>query len=252
MTNTRPGSYVVHTATFEGPLDQLLQLAQQGQVDLEAIPLAEIAAEYLAHSRRAFDVEEATETLWMLAALIELKARALLPHPPPVEEPPAEEPGDLQELLEERLATYRAFKDVATALRALESYQQRVFLHPPEEPAGPLLSGVALADLFRAFQEVLARVPERVEEVPPQSITVADQMAAVLALLADGVEGVPFEALFRAAATRLEIVVTFLALLELIRLMRVRVVQDATFGAIRVYGRAARDGRGQTGGAGDD
>ena len=88
MTNTKPGSYVVHTATFEGPLDQLLQLAQQGQVDLETIPLAEIAAEYLAHSRRAFDVEEATETLWMLAALIELKARALLPHPPPVEEPP--------------------------------------------------------------------------------------------------------------------------------------------------------------------
>lgn len=243
MTETRAEPFVVHTATFEGPLDQLLRLAQQGQVDLKVLPLAEIAAAYVAHARRAFDVEEATEHLWMLAALVELKARALLPQAPPVEETPAEPPGDLESLLEERLAQYRAFKDVTTALRALEAYQQRVFLHPAEEPEEPLLSGVALPDLFRAFQEVLARGRERGVEVPREGISVAERMTAVLALLVAAPEGVPFDALFPAGATRLEIVVTFLALLELIRLVRVRVRQEERFGAIRVFALAAR-GRG--------
>ena len=243
MTNTRPGTFVVHTATFEGPLDQLLRLAQQGQVDLQTLPLADIAADYLAHARRDFDVDDVTETIWMLAALIELKARALLPQPPPPEEPPVDDAGDLEELLEERLAAYRAFKDVATALRALEAYQQRVFLRPPDEPDEPLLSGVALTDLFRAFQEVLARGRERGAEIPPEGITVADRMAAVLALLAAHPGGVPFDALFPPEASRLEIVVTFLALLELIRLLRVRVMQEARFGTIRIHARIPQEGR---------
>ncbi len=243
MTNTRPGAFVVHTATFEGPLEHLLRLAQQGQVDLQTLPLADIAADYLAHSRKHFDVDDVTESVWMLAALLELKARALLPQPPPAEEPEDDQPGDLEELLEERLAAYRAFRDVATALRALEVYQQRVFLHPPEEPAEPLLSGVVLSDLFRAFQEVLARGRERGAEMPPESITVAERMAAVLALLVAHADGVPFDGLFPPQATRLEIVVTFLALLELIRLLRVRVRQDGRFGTIRIYARTSEEGR---------
>ncbi len=243
MTNTRPGTFVVHTATFEGPLDQLLRLAQQGQVDLPTLPLADITTDYLAHARRDFDVDDVTETIWMLAALMELKARALLPQPPPPEEPPVDDASELEELLEERLAAYRAFKDVTTALRALEAYQQRVFLHSPEELNEPLLSGVALTDLFRAFQEVLARGRERGAEIPPEGITVADRMAAVLTLLATHADGVPFDALFPSLASRLEIVVTFLALLELIRLLRVRVMQEARFGTIRIYARTHQEGR---------
>jgi segregation and condensation protein A len=250
VTDAKPSFYVVHTTTFDGPLDQLLQRAQQGEVDLQTIPLAEIAADYLAHSRRAFDVEDATETLWTLAALIELKARALLPQAPPPEEPPADEPGDLDALLEERLTAYRAFKDVATALRALEAFQQKVFLRPADEPQDPLLSGIALTDLFRAFQEVLSRREAKEEEVPVEGITVADQMTAVLALLAEVVDGLPFEGLFPAEATRLEIVVTFLALLELIRLFRVRVRQDGPFGIIRVYSHKPEGGEDETGRSG--
>ncbi len=243
MTSTRPDQFIVRTATFEGPLDQLLRLAQDGQVDLEALPLGDIAAEYLARTRQKLDPDEIMETIWLLAALIELKARALLPQPPPAEEPPEEDAGQLEELLEERLAAYRAFKDAATALRALEAYQQRVFLRSPEQPDEPLLSGIALADLWRAFQEVLARGRERGAEIPPEGITVAGRMAAILALLASHAEGVPFDALFPAEATRLEIVVTFLALLELVRLLRVRVVQEARFAAIRIFARAPVEDR---------
>jgi segregation and condensation protein A len=242
VTNSRPGTFVVHTATFEGPLDQLLRLAQQGQVDFETLPLADIAAAYVAHARRAFDVDDVTEAVWMLSALMELKARALLPQPPAAE-PVEEEQRDLEELLEERLGAYRAFKDVASALRALEAYQQRVFLRPGQEPVEPLLSGVVLTDLFNAFQEVLARGRERGAEVPPEGITVAERMAAVLGLLVAHPDGVPFDTLFPAAATRLEIVVTFLALLELIRLLRVRVVQEGRFGVIRIFARTPEESR---------
>lgn len=243
MTSTRPDPFIVRTATFEGPLDQLLRLAQDGQVDLAALPLGDIAAEYLARTRQELDPDEVTETIWLLAALVELKARALLPQPPPEEEPAAEDAGQLEELLEERLAAYRAFRDVTTALRALEAYQQRVFLRPPEQPDEPLLSGISLADLCRAFQEVLARGQERGAEIPPEGITVAERMAAILALLAAHPQGVPFDALFPAEATRLEIVVTFLALLELVRLLRVRVEQEARFATIRIYARTSQEDR---------
>ncbi len=242
MTSTRPDPFIVRTATFEGPLDQLLRLAQDGQVDLAALPLGDIAAEYLARTRQDLDPDDVTETIWLLAALIELKARALLPQPPPAEEA-AEDAGQLEELLEERLAAYRAFRDVATALRTLEAYQQRVFLRLPEQPDEPLLSGIALTDLWRAFQEVLARGKERGAEIPPEGITVAERMAAILALLAAHPQGVPFDALFPAEATRLEIVVTFLALLELVRLLRVRVVQEARFATIRIYARTPQEDR---------
>lgn len=243
MTGNRSDPLIVRTSTFEGPLDQLLRLAQGGQVDLEEIPLGDIAAQYLARTRQDLDPDDVTETIWLLAALIELKARTLLPQPPPVEEPAVEDAGGLEEILEERLASYRAFRDVATALRVLEAYQQRVFLRPPEQPDEPLLSGIALTDLWRAFQEVLARGRERGAEIPPEGITMAERMAAILGLLAAEAEGVPFYALFPAEATRLEIVVTFLALLELVRLLRVRVVQEARFGTIRIYARAPAEDR---------
>lgn len=248
VTETGAAPYVVHTATFEGPLEQLLRLVQQGELDPSELPLAEIAASYLEHSRRSFDIDEATEALWTLAALVELKARALLPQPPPPEEPPpAEEAGDLDAAMEERVAAYRAFKDVAAAMRALEAYQQRVFLRPGEEPEGALLAGVALPDLMRAFQEVLARGRERPSEVSPEPITVAERMATLLAMLKEATAGIAFEALFPAEATRLEIVVTFLALLELIRLSRVGARRDAASGGIQVFLRAGEDARRPTG-----
>jgi segregation and condensation protein A len=241
VTETRAAPFVVHTATFEGPLEQLLRLVQQGEVDVSALPLAEIAAAYLTHSRAGFDVEEATEAIWTLAALVELKARALLPQPPPPEEPPPEEPGDLDAAMEERVAAYRAFKDVATAMRALETYQQRVFLRPGEEPAGALLTGVALPDLMRAFQEVLARGRERPREVIPEPITLAERMAALMELLTEATGEMAFQALFPGEATRLEIVVTFLALLELIRLARVGVRREGPDGTIQIFLRTNAD-----------
>lgn len=229
--------YAIKLPQFEGPLDLLLTLAQQGEVDLRDIPLGQIADEYLAKARHDLDLEEATEVLWLLAAMIEMKSRLLVPKPPAPDEAVVveDETSDLAERLGERLAQYRAFKEIAVALRALEDYQHRVFARSEAgDPGEVILSGVTLEDLFRAFQQVLERAKEEVGEVPAEEIKVAERMEAVLALLEAQPHGVEFPALFATAATKLEVIVTFLALLELIKDRRVRAEQPKPFAAIRL------------------
>lgn len=237
MTDAARSSYVIRLPQFEGPVDLLLALAQQGQVDLREIPLAQIAEDYLATAERHLDLEEATEVLWMLAAMIEMKSRLLVPRPPAPEEPlPAdEEPSDLAERLEGKLAEYRTFKEVATALRALEDYQHRVFVRSAgDDPNEVLLTGVSLHDLFRAFQQVLERARREVAEIPAEEVTIAERMDAILALLAGHPAGVAFPQLFQRSATVLQVIVTFLALLELIKGRRVRAEQPRAFAEIRI------------------
>lgn len=229
--------YTVKLPQFEGPLDLLLSLVQQGQVDLREVPLSRIAEDYLAASRHQLDLEEATEVLWMLAAMIEMKSRLLVPKPTTPEEPlpESEEPFDLSERLEEKLEEYRAFKEVATALRALEDYQHRVFARPgTDDPNAVFLEGVSLDDLFRAFQQVLERAKDEVGEIPTEEVKVAERMEAILDLLAQHREGALFSDLFKAAATKLNVIVTFLALLELIKNRRIRAQQPQRFAAIRL------------------
>lgn len=237
MTAEPRRAYTVKIPQFEGPLDLLLSLAQQGQVDLREIPLGQIAEEYLAATGSRFDLDEATEVLWMLAVMIEMKSRLLVPKvETPMEHVEGEgEASDLQERLEGRLQEYRAFKEVSTALRALEEYQRHVFARPKEGDSGEvILEGVTLDDLFRAFQQVLERAREHVGEIPAEEIKVADRMEAILAGLAATPEGVEFPALFPPAAGMLEVIVTFLALLELIKLRRVSATQPKPFAMIRL------------------
>ena len=173
----------------------------------------------------------------MLAAMIEMKSRLLVPKPQTPAEPlpVEEEPSDLEARLEEKLQEYRAFKEVASALRALEDYQHRIFARPPgDDPNAVFLEGVTLDDLFRAFQHVLERAREEVGEITAEEVKVADRMEAILTLLAQHPQGVLFRDLFAAAATKLQVIVTFLALLELIKNRRVRAQQPQTFAPIRI------------------
>jgi len=231
-----PG-YTVTLPQFTGPLDLLLSLAQQGQVDLREIPLGQIAEEYVAAAGAQIDLDEATEVLWMLAAMIEMKSRLLVPKDETPIEPIEGEgtPSDLQERLEGQVQEYRAFKEVTHALRALEEYQRKVFARPKEGDSGEvLLQGVTIDDLFRAFQQVLERAREQVGEIPAEEIKVADRMDAILRLLAQRREGVGFPELFSAQAGTLEVIVTFLALLELIKQRRVSAQQPKPFAMIRL------------------
>ncbi len=228
--------YAIKVPGFEGPLDLLVTLAHQGKIDLTTISLADLTAEYLERTRAVLDLNEATEALWMLAALVEMKAKLLLPKAPPMEPLPEPESGELPEQLEEKLTEYRAFKEAAEALRALEDLQKRIFVRSPQgDPPELLLEGVTVDDLFRAFEEVLKRVrSQRAAEVADEPVRVADRKAAILEALMQSPEGLEFADLFPLRVTTVFVVVTFLALLELIKERLIRVQQASPLAPILV------------------
>ncbi|HEY8488437.1 MAG TPA: segregation/condensation protein A [Thermaerobacter sp.] len=236
-------AYTVRLDQFEGPLDLLLQLIEKQEIDIHDIPIARITEQYLAHleAMRQLDLEVTSEFVVLAAQLIDIKARMLLPpEPRPGEdEEPAEE--DPREELVRRLLEYRQYKEAARYLSQLaERYGGR---YPRlAEAVAPLagelqgLEGLTLDDLVQAFARILAAVRESPEVVvEPEEVTVAQQMEAIMGLITATRGPVTFRACFSGRARRIEVVVTFLALLELIRLGRVRVRQDRAFGEIVLY-----------------
>ncbi len=230
-------SPTVKVGGFEGPIHELVRRAHAGEVDLREVDLASMVRAYLEGLRQEVDLEEATEFLWAAAVLVEMKSKLLLPPKPPPPAAPQEEEADLEERLRQQMEEYRVFREAAEALAALEAVQRRVFTRPADQTsAGELpLVGLTVDDLFAAFRRVLERSQRRTEEVPAEGVTVADRMRAILAALASAPEGVLFEALFEPESPRIVVIVTFLALLELVYRRRVRVAQTEPFGPIRLY-----------------
>ena len=232
-------AYHVQSDGFTGPLDLLVNLAHRGQIDLSTLALRSIAETYVDRAQLAFDLEEATDVLVQLAVLTDLKVRTLVPHAPPAEELPEEgdEPSDLRERLSAQLAGYLQFREAAQALRVLEEVQRQVFGRPagsPDPTGDVLVEGVTLQDLFAAFAQVLRRAREAPQEIAGEEFTVEQKTASLLDTLAGRPDGVAFAALFRDGASRLEIIVTFLAMLELIKQRLIRVRQPQVFGDILV------------------
>ena len=230
-------AYHVQSDSFTGPLDLLVSLAQRGQIEFSGLSLRSMAEIYRERAQAAFDLEEATDVLVQLAVLTDLKVRTLVPHAPPADEHPEE--GDADSDFPERLSAqhegYVRFREAAQALRALEEVQRQVFVRAPgsPDPTGDVLvEGVTLQDLFAAFSQVLRRAREAPQEIAGEEFTVEQQIAALMGLLAGRPEGVAFTALFREGASRLEIIVTFLAMLELIKQGLVRARQPQVFGDI--------------------
>lgn len=232
-------SYHVQCGGFEGPLDLLVSLVYRGQIDLQSVSLRTLSEDYLERARRSPDLDEATEVLVHLAVLADLKARTLVPHAPAAETPPPDESpaSDLSERLGAQMAEYLKFRAAAQALRVLEEIQSRIFARPQgaSDPHGEaLLEGLTLQDLFVAFAQVLRRTQDTPQEIAGEEFTVQEKMEAAVAMLRAAGGSAPFVALFRAEASRLEIIVTFLALLELVRQRRLRARQPQTFGEIEM------------------
>jgi segregation and condensation protein A len=228
----------VSTPVFEGPLELLLALVEREEVDVFKVSLAKVTDAYLAElaSREVPDPQEMAEFLWMAARLLLLKSIRLLPG-----ENPTEEETELlgwEDEVRQRLEEYRAYKEVAGEL--LERAQQESFAFPP--PARPVEAGgqeqpLDVDALVAAFNSVLSRIPPRPLVVHGRTWTLEEKLDLISGRLRDG----PIELveLILESEDRLEAVVTFVAVLELIRRSLVRVRQKERFGPIHVALREA-------------
>jgi len=236
-----PDALEVILETFEGPLDLLLYLIRRQNLDILDIPIAEITDQYMEYVElmKGLRLELASEYLVMAAILAEIKSRMLLPRPTP-----QEDEADPRAELVRRLQEYERFKQAALDLDALPSLGRDAFVTRARIPPGQihrLPPTVDLSELLLALREVLARadlyLSHRVER---ESLSLRERMAQVLERM-QGAGFVPFVRLFELGEGRAGVVVTFLALLELIRDASIELVQPEPFAPIhaRLHGAEA-------------
>jgi segregation and condensation protein A len=236
VAGQQPGRLDVKTPIFEGPLELLLALAEREEVDIFKVSLAKVTDAYLGEiaAREIADPEEMAEFLWMAARLLLLKSIRLLPG-----EPPTDEETELlgwEDEVRQRLEEYRAYKEMAGEL--MERAEQETFAFPP--PARPVEAGgqeeaLDVDFLVAAFNSVLARIPPRPLVVHGRTWTLQEKIDTITGRLRNG----PIELveLILESADRLEAVVTFVAVLELLRRGLIRVRQKERFGPIHVEAR---------------
>jgi len=233
--------YKVRLEIFEGPLDLLLYLIKRDELDIYEISLERITGQYLEYLQafKELNIDVAGEFVVMAANLIYLKSRSLLPvdQQPPEED--AEEDDPRWDLIRQ-LIEYKKFKEAAAQLQVRQLEHERVFFRTPggfdDIPAALLRLGeVGIFQLINAFQAVIKRVEARedLREIFGENYTVSDKIDWILQRVSDGVP-LRFSELFASLASRVEIVVTFLALLELIRLHQVRARQVNPFDEIEI------------------
>jgi segregation and condensation protein A len=229
-------SYSIKVPIFEGPLDLLLHLIKQNKIDIYDIPIALITRQYLEYIEmmKELNLEIASEFIVMAATLIYIKSRMLLP---PDETLESEEEEDPRAGLVQRLLEYQALKEASAEFRKREDVWTNAFSGPPVDvediPAEPnlYLFEVNLFDLMGALKKILTRAPLEMMKITRETLTVKDRIALIL----DKIENehtIRFDDLFAQDRKRIQIIVTFLALLELLRLGVVRAYQDMEFGTV--------------------
>ena len=227
-------SYHIRLEVFEGPLDLLLYLIKKEEFDIYDVPVSQITEQYFEYIglMHMLDLDIAGEFLVMAATLMHIKSRMLLPKEELAEE---EEEEDTKEALMEKLLEYRKYKEAASILEQKELQQQNVFTRSGEEEKGEVLLDVNLFDLLGALSNVLERLKEEPEtEIVRDETTVKNKIEFILGILAKEKQ-VRFTRIFAGSRSKDEAVVTFLALLELMKLQEVRVKQKTRFGEIYLY-----------------
>ena len=231
-------SYTVHLEVFEGPLDLLLHLIKKNKLSITDIPIALITEQYLEYLKlmKVLNLDVAGEYLLMAATLLHIKSRLLLPVSSEGEG--EEEEADPRAELIRRLLEYQKYKEASLELEKRPLLDRDVFTRTvPQEEDEPEEERfeVSLFELLEAFRQVLERVrTESVHEVALETITLEEKIQEILSFLQREQRSVAFHTLFPEQASRTMIVVTFLAILELVKMKAVRVFQAAAFETIRV------------------
>src|SRR6185295_13129738 len=240
-----PEAFPVKLSIFEGPLDLLLHLIRKHELDIHDIPIALITAQYLdaIALMQELDLDIAGEFLVMAATLIHIKSKMLLPRPETAAGVEGDE-EDPRDALVRRLLEHQKFKAAAGLLHEREQLRAAQWLRPDARVAEivgddyELELEVDLFSLMTAFQAVVQRAKQRPKVVlPPEQLPVEVRIEQLLARLSE-TEACGFDELFADIHDRSGLIVTFLALLEMIRLKLVRVFQAGSFGPIRVYKRS--------------
>ena len=241
-------AYQVKLEIFEGPLDLLLHLCEKDQINIYDIPIARVTGQYLDYlsEMQVLDLEVASEFLVMAATLLEIKARMLLPRQKAAVTVEGEEELDPREELVRHLAEYSRFKEVAADMREMASSWSGRYPHPadapPEGGEALLSSKVSLFELALAFRKMLAAaVPEKPTEISREQVSVRRKMQDIVRRLASRKAGCSFTDLVGSRRSRLMVVVTFLALLELVRQRRIMVQQPFAFAEMVIFYRRAEE-----------
>ena len=229
--------YSVQTPVYEGPLDLLLDLIEHAELDITTVSLAAVTEQYLEylHELEEAHADEISAFLVIAAKLVQIKSEALLPRPPSRE--PGEE--DVGAALVEQLKLYKRFKEIAKVLDERKDQNLRTYLRlaPPPKVEGKLdLSNITLADLIEAAKEVYAKEVEKQSlgtVISAPKVTIREKIELISKKLG-AVEHAHFRELLGEKPTRIEIVVTFLALLELVKRYRVSAKQEGLFSDIEI------------------
>ena len=232
-------TYAVKLPSFEGPLDLLLHLIKKNELNICDISIAEITHQYLdtLDLIKSLNLSLAGEFLVMAATLIQIKSKMLLPVNEVEEE---EEEDDPRADLVRRLLDYQRFKEAGEGLGERESIWRDLYGRSPSlrkdgAPDEINLGDLNIFELMDSLRKIVERAPERKGlEIIVEELSVHDRMGVILDSL-EGQETVVFMSLFEKVWTRFSIIVTFLALLELVRMKRVRVIQGEPFGVIRIW-----------------
>lgn len=236
--------YKIKLEVFEGPMALLLHLIEKDKLDIYDIPVAAVTQQYLAYIKalEEFNIEVASEFLVMAATLLQIKSRMLLPKPPKPNELIEEELDPRQELVE-RLLEYRKYKELSSTLESMLKERQRYFTRLPKEfpKQFTLPDGLSIDHLLRAIAAVWESVSPELALVTREEISVQDKMQDILHLLRKNNGQIEFSATLIRTGTRTEVIVAFLALLELIRLKRIAIRQAYSFAPIRITLKTAEE-----------
>ena len=241
------GGYRVQLPTFEGPLDLLLHLIEEHELDIRDIPIAFIAEKYVEYITlmEELNIDTASEYLVMAATLTHIKSKMLLPTPPADQEEDEEDQLDPRAELVRRLLEYQKYKHAAEQLASSDVLGRDVFNRglPAPQVEGPApIAGLSLFKLLDAFQHVMARAKATVDhQIDIERFSITDRINELSAMLSKA-QSLSFEELFVGQRSRIDLIVTFLALLEMTRLRLTRLTQTGPYEPIVVQLAVSEDG----------
>lgn len=231
-------TYTVRLNAFEGPMDLLIHLIEKNKIDIYDIPMAVLTEQYMDYlgQMQEFDIEVASEFIVIAATLLQIKSRMMLPKPP--KEKVSEELDDPRRELVEKILEYRRFRRVSVELENLAALQKRLFVRKPttlsvRRLAPENLSVKLLIEAFRIAIKVREEITIPKALVAPDTYSIQGKMNDILTQLVKSGSQIPFSVTF-SSCTRAELIVSFLALLELIKLRSVVIRQGDLFGDILI------------------